>query len=689
MKLHQDENFQTTLDNQTALTIQASTKAFKILSRNLYSNSVAAVCREIVSNAVDAHIQAGITTPPRVTLPTASSPSFIVEDFGVGMSEETIDNVYSSYFASTKNQSNELIGGFGLGSKSPLAYTDSFLIETTQDYQTRQYVLAFDAQGIPSLSLLATFQDEKECGTKITVPVKAQDFSSFVYNTDEIAETTLLPIFSVNRQILLPQKDEMLADLKEKGYYVEPQQRYYHANYYAVIGGVVYEISNNEISCNLHLITDNDNVYIHFNIGELELQPSREELSYDARTKAIITAKMQRVGEEYTAEMNMLKAQYPQARDLLKACIERFGRVPKPLAEIEKSIELNGSYTGRDSIRLYNGENSEPSVYYPRKDSFGKMLIRALLKGYQLSYIITNNYTDLNYWVRSDNAKEKYIIIAVPLATVGKIENFVSVMEIIGANELKRKDLLEIIRADVNPDYLKEVAQKPVSALIKASDGKEYKSEELKDKHLIPAKQFNTDIARYYQLMKPDIELVPILMNNVKKAQRAGLTFCPDPAARLQYTAFELRTILFYIAAASEDKETFYDRLLNKVLTCITERIYTNNSMESYRICPSVLTDCIHYVPALKAHILEQMEEQFAPYDSGEYNTGIEYNFITSYILSRFDAFDAMCLAISTSIIEYFKAHPLLYTFNPSRISEGNQAFAKAFELLYLQGESE
>ena len=231
MKLHQDENFQTTLDNQTALTIQASAKAFKILSRNLYSNSVAAVCREIISNAVDAHIQAGITTPPRVTLPTASSPSFIVEDFGVGMSEETIDNVYSSYFASTKNQSNELIGGFGLGSKSPLAYTDSFLIETTQNYETRQYVLAFDAQGIPSLSLLATFQDEKECGTKITVPVKAQDFSSFVYKTDEIVETNLLPVISEKHHCLLPQKDGLLDDLQEKGYYVELQQSYINANY--------------------------------------------------------------------------------------------------------------------------------------------------------------------------------------------------------------------------------------------------------------------------------------------------------------------------------------------------------------------------------------------------------------------------------------------------------------------------
>ena len=39
-----------------AFTIAASAKAFKVLSSNIYKNKIRAVVRELVCNAVDAHV---------------------------------------------------------------------------------------------------------------------------------------------------------------------------------------------------------------------------------------------------------------------------------------------------------------------------------------------------------------------------------------------------------------------------------------------------------------------------------------------------------------------------------------------------------------------------------------------------------------------------------------------------------
>lgn len=91
-------------------TIATSAKAFKILSSNLYKDKIASIIRELISNAVDSHKVAGTKEPIIVTIPTRHYLNFEVEDFGTGLSETELFEVYTSYFSSNKTQSNELIG---------------------------------------------------------------------------------------------------------------------------------------------------------------------------------------------------------------------------------------------------------------------------------------------------------------------------------------------------------------------------------------------------------------------------------------------------------------------------------------------------------------------------------------------------------------------------------------------------
>lgn len=100
----------------------------------LYSRPAQAVLREYLSNAVDAHVAKGGELPPiEIKLPLGERESIIIRDYGNGISEEGFDKVLRHYGASTKRDSNNQIGGFGLGAKAGFALGDEFFITSYQN----------------------------------------------------------------------------------------------------------------------------------------------------------------------------------------------------------------------------------------------------------------------------------------------------------------------------------------------------------------------------------------------------------------------------------------------------------------------------------------------------------------------------------------------------------------------------
>src|SRR5271157_2804432 len=90
--------------------ITASKIAFNILSSGLYSNKIGACIRELSCNAYDAHVEAGKKDVPfEIHLPSSFEPWFSVKDYGVGLSHEGILGLYTTYFSSSRNDSNEYV----------------------------------------------------------------------------------------------------------------------------------------------------------------------------------------------------------------------------------------------------------------------------------------------------------------------------------------------------------------------------------------------------------------------------------------------------------------------------------------------------------------------------------------------------------------------------------------------------
>lgn len=93
-----------------------------ILTQGLYSDPMAAVIVEIVNNGMDAVIESGknpINHPVMVEfIRETVGYKMTVRDEGVGMDGDFFENVFMSMLSSTKEDSDDVIGHFGIGGKS-------------------------------------------------------------------------------------------------------------------------------------------------------------------------------------------------------------------------------------------------------------------------------------------------------------------------------------------------------------------------------------------------------------------------------------------------------------------------------------------------------------------------------------------------------------------------------------------
>lgn len=142
---------------------------------NLYKDREAACLREVTTNAFDAHVEAGVTRPVEVTLPSPLAPFLRIRDYGVGLSVDDITNIYAQYGASTKRETNEQVGSFGLGCKAPLTYCDQFTLVSRKDGVRVEVVVSRNSEGGGEMTVVDTRSTDEGNGTEVVIPAKAQN----------------------------------------------------------------------------------------------------------------------------------------------------------------------------------------------------------------------------------------------------------------------------------------------------------------------------------------------------------------------------------------------------------------------------------------------------------------------------------------------------------------------------------
>ena len=183
MKLNVFNRKKTALEKLTStydvkLDASASQLIMDVLAK-LYDNPVEAAIREYVSNAYDANIEAGSNEPVHLHVPTEDEPYLEVSDTGKGLDYLGIVSVFANFGTSTKRDSNEFIGGFGIGSKSGLAISDKIHVSSVCNGLLNEFVIERKDGILQTRFIVENKETTSTSGT--TVTIKVQD--TFVHDT--------------------------------------------------------------------------------------------------------------------------------------------------------------------------------------------------------------------------------------------------------------------------------------------------------------------------------------------------------------------------------------------------------------------------------------------------------------------------------------------------------------------------
>ena len=316
--------------------IRNSAKAFNILSSGLYANKIRAIVRELSCNAVDSHVAAGkADTPFDVHLPSQLEPWFSIRDYGTGLTHEQVTNIYTTYFESTKTNSNEFIGALGLGSKSPFSYTDNFTVTAVKDGKRGIYSAFINESGVPSIALMMTEETDEPAGVEVKFSVNDYwDFSKF---SDEARN--VYTYFKL-RPVVTGDNNFQFRDVTYETENIIPGVHHKQGSYrsMALMGNIAYPIEVPNAEKNLGSLNEllGCGLDMEFDIGELDFQASREGLSYIPQTIASIKRKLEAVNTKLavfiTDEANKIENLWERAlfleskmRDSLwKAAVEKY-----------------------------------------------------------------------------------------------------------------------------------------------------------------------------------------------------------------------------------------------------------------------------------------------------------------------------------------------------------------------------
>lgn len=317
----------------------------KILREKMYESPIKAVVREYATNARDANREAGRgDVPIEFILPNYYDNELIIKDSGLGISPDRMFEIFIKYGNSTKRESNEFVGGFGIGSKVGFSYADQFTIITTtceifngkQVNVKRKYIAYIDETEAGKMRLISTEETSEDTGTAIVIPVKKDLWHDF---DDAVISQTFFwnprPILKGRPENNIPKYPSFGKKFME-GNNWELYFKDWHDTQGSriILDGTPYPVNVYDIIKNDY--TDDDNwcknllnqgVALYFNTGDLTVAANRDSLHYDDKTKKCIYNKLLSIKSEITNDISSYLEKcttYMEALSFYKEFVRKF-----------------------------------------------------------------------------------------------------------------------------------------------------------------------------------------------------------------------------------------------------------------------------------------------------------------------------------------------------------------------------
>lgn len=269
-----------------------------------YKYPIRTLVQEYICNAIDASREKDLNfdvSTIKVELPNHfNKMMFSVRDFGVGLSHDRIHQVFCVMGASTKSRDNNQIGGFGLGAKSALAYTDHFFIASFLDGIRTGYLVRKAPHGGIVLDTLGSEPTIEENGTLIQV--KAKDSNDIAKFNQAYERLTLFwdvkPSCANNKEVKKVKISNILT-LSDQ----EVIGKEYNENLWINLGGVLYAVKGEKVAGSNAKTT-----IVTIPVGAIMPLQTRESLNFeDKKTQAVIEKYCEQASKDLTDHIASFK----------------------------------------------------------------------------------------------------------------------------------------------------------------------------------------------------------------------------------------------------------------------------------------------------------------------------------------------------------------------------------------------
>lgn len=289
---------------------------FDTLSKSFYSDPIGSIIREYSNNSIDAFVAAGKDPRPVIEFKKEDRSLHFIDE-GTGLNPEQMESIFLSFGESTKRNTDDQIGSFGLGSKSAISYTPAFYITTRTDGVEYQYL--FSKTGpIPELDLLQTFVTDKPNGTDVWFYLKPAN-SNYSYQETELE----LFVTAINRQLPylenvefrgLPNKNEFTL-FKGDHFIYRPDLKIQNGLLHICFGHNVYPINFQELD---RKPIEFDGALLFGIDSGLQVTPNREQIRYTSEVKELINNKIDLLQEELQIRYDLEERDSPSLLEFLK-----------------------------------------------------------------------------------------------------------------------------------------------------------------------------------------------------------------------------------------------------------------------------------------------------------------------------------------------------------------------------------
>jgi len=407
-----NEVLKTGEDTSKRATISAN-KAAKLqmlLSEGLYSDPITATIAELTNNGVDSIVASGknpIENPVvvSITKTTNDQYEFSVKDEGLGLDENEFTNVVMNYLESTKEDSNDFIGSWGLGSKSPLSLKRSYFFICRKEGVERKFMV-YQGEEFTEFDKIYEKSTNELNGVEVIVPIKdyyeAQEFVRKAKSKLAYYDTVILQIYGQIVQNTIFRSDDWQFSTQNTD-----------NKLHFCLKDVYYSIDWSKLG-----ITSIDiPISLKFDLSDgLIPSPSREYIIYNESSKTIILDKIKKVANWFVDKYNSEWKEYETLKDAWNFINKSDFYVN--INDTRFKINSLQQYADNEikTVKIKNVENTEWYFYNPNR----------LLSNYS---VVGKNNHDL--WSNKNLTKNivekiinKYKVIVVNSIPERRVKNY-------------------------------------------------------------------------------------------------------------------------------------------------------------------------------------------------------------------------------------------------------------------------